>query len=149
MATIPLPPDFSAFLRLLNEHDVAYLLVGGYAVAYHGYVRATADMDIWVEPTTENAHRVTTAFRAFGFDVPGLEPELFLKENKIVRMGHPPVRIEVMNSISGVAFRECYEQRIQADWDDLIVPVIGLACLKRNKRASGRLKDLSDLEYLD
>ena len=149
MATIPLPPDFSAFLRLLNEHEVAYLLVGGYAVAFHGYVRATADMDIWVEPTNENALRVTAAFKDFGFDVPGLEPTLFLEKNKIVRMGHPPVRIEVMSSISGVVFRACYEKRSQADWDDLNVPIIGLDCLKQNKRASGRLKDLSDLEYLD
>jgi hypothetical protein len=133
---------------LLNEHDVAYLLVGGYAVAYHGYVRATADMDIWVEPTIKNAHCVTSAFKEFGFDVPGLKPTLFLEKDKIVRIGHPPIRIEVMSSISGVEFRECYESRIQADWDNLIVHIIGLACLKQNKRASGRLKDLSDLEYL-
>ncbi|MDZ4702061.1 MAG: hypothetical protein SH809_20290 [Rhodothermales bacterium] len=133
---------------MLNEHDVAYLLVGGYAVGYHGYVRATADMDIWVEPTVENARRVTAAFREFGFDVPGLEPKLFLEKNKIVRIGQPPVRIEVMSSISGVVFKECYEKRTQADWDDLIVPIISLACLKQNKRASGRLKDLADLEYL-
>jgi hypothetical protein len=92
---------------------------------------------------------VTAAFKEFGFDVPGLKPSLFLEKNKIVRIGLPPVRIEVMSSISGVAFKECYEKRIQADWDDLIVYIIGLDCLKQNKRASGKLKDLSDLEYLD
>jgi len=107
MATIPLPPDFSAFLKLLNEHEVRYLLIGGYAVGYYGYVRATADMDLWVPRERENAQRLVAVLRAFGFGVPELKAELFLKENQIIRMGVPPMRIELGTSISGVEFEAC------------------------------------------
>ena len=148
MATIPLPADFSEFLKLLTEHDVKYLLVGGYAVGYHGYVRATADMDIWIEATEENASRVTDVFKEFGFGVEALNPAIFLEPDRIIRIGVPPMRIEVMCSVSGVDFRPCYEHREVAAWDDVEVNIIGLRCLKKNKRASGRLKDLSDLDYL-
>ena len=148
MATIPLPADFSAFLKLLNEHEVRYLLIGGYAVGYHGYVRATADMDLWVARERENAERVVAALRAFGFGVPELRAELFLKENQVIRMGVPPMRIEIGTSISGVEFESCYAERVVAQWDDVEVSVISLARLKETKRASGRLKDLVDLEYL-
>jgi hypothetical protein len=149
MATIPLPADFSAFLRLLNEHEVRYLLIGGYAVGYHGYVRATADMDLWVARERANAERVVAALRAFGFGVPELREELFLKENQVIRMGVPPMRIEIGTSISGVEFEACYAERVVAHWDDVEVSVISLGRLKENKRASGRLKDLVDLEYLE
>jgi len=149
MATIPLPLDFSAFLKLLDAHEVRYLLIGGYAVGYYGYVRATADMDLWVPREPENAQRLVAALRDFGFDVPALKPELFLKENQIIRMGEPPMRIEISTSISGVEFETCYAERVVAEWDDVWVNVISLARLKENKRASGRLKDLTDLEYLE
>src|SRR5215475_8749269 len=107
---ITLPPDFKEFLRLLNTHDVEYLLIGGYAVGYHGYPRATNDLDIWIAVHPDNAERVTRALREFGFDVPGLSSKLFLDDKRIVRMGVPPLRIEVMTSISGVAFEECYAE---------------------------------------
>ena len=93
MVTIHLPPDFKDFLKLLNEYKVQYLLIGGYAVGYHGYPRATADMDIWVAIHPENAEKIVSVLREFGFDLPELKPELFLKENQIVRMGVPPVRL--------------------------------------------------------
>jgi hypothetical protein len=149
MATIPLPPDFSEFLRLLNEREVKYLLVGGYAVGYHGYVRATADMDIWIRRDRENAERVVEALQAFGFGVSELKPELFLSSERVVRMGVPPMRIEILTSISGVEFDDCYASRIEEKWEDGTVRIISLAKLKQNKRASGRLKDLSDLEHLE
>jgi hypothetical protein len=149
MATIPLPPDFSEFLRLLNEHEVKYLLVGGYAVGYHGYVRATADLDLWIQRDRRNAERVVKALQDFGFGVSNLDPDLFLTEERIVRMGMPPMRIEILTSISGVEFGECYRSRIVESWDDVIVNIIDLEKLKENKRASGRLKDLSDLEHLE
>ncbi|MGB3633705.1 MAG: hypothetical protein WA982_06665 [Rubrobacteraceae bacterium] len=149
MATTPLPPDFSEFLRLLNENEVRYLLVGGYAVGYHGYVRATADMDVWVARDHENAPRLVDTLQEFGFGVEGLSPELFLEEERVIRMGVPPVRIEILTSISGVDFDECYEERIVEQWDDVQVNVISLPKLKSNKRASGRLKDLVDLDYLE
>lgn len=149
MATIPLPPDFSEFLRLLNTHEVRYLLVGGYAVGYHGYVRATADMDIWVDREQENAERLVEVLREFGFGGSDPSLEMFLKESQVIRMGVPPVRIELLTSVSGVGFEECYAERIVEDWDDASVNVLSLPKLKVNKRASGRLKDLNDLEHLE
>lgn len=145
---IELPPDFREFLKLLNDHNVEYLLVGGFAVGFHGYPRATSDIDIWVGRSPENAKRVVAAIREFGFDTPNLTPELFLEERKIVRMGHPPVRIEVMNSIDGVVFDQCRENLIETDFDGISVPVISLPDLKVNKKASGRPKDMDDLEHL-
>jgi hypothetical protein len=144
----PLPPDFKEFLRLLNENGVEYLLIGGYAVGYYGYVRATADMDVWIAMSTENAGKAATTLRQFGFDVPELSTDLFLKPDSIVRMGVPPLRIEVFNTVSGVSFEECYAKRTAATIDGLDVPIIGLEHLKQNKRASGRGKDLVDLEHL-
>jgi len=133
---------------LLREHDVRYLLIGGYAVGYHGYPRATADMDIWVAVHPENAERIVAVLRAFGFDLPELSAELFLKDNQIIRMGIPPVRLEICTSISGVEFETCYQGRVTAVLDGVEVNLINLEHLKINKKASGRYKDLNDLENL-
>jgi len=148
MATVNLPPDFREFLRLLNEHRVEYLLIGGYAVAYHGYPRATADLDIWIARHPQNAEKVVVALKAFGFAVPELSAELFLKESQIIRMGMPPVRIEIATDISGVQFDACYAARVADELDGVPVNLIDLANLKLNKRAAGRYKDLNDLENL-
>ena len=148
MATINLPPDFKEFLRLLNAHRVEYLLIGGYAVAYHGYPRATADMDIWIAVHPRNAERIVAALREFGFDLPRLSPDLFLKEGQIIRMGVPPVRIEIATGISGVSFGECYAARVVDVLDEVEVNLINLAHLKVNKKTAGRHKDLDDLEHL-
>ena len=145
---IELPPDFKEFLRLLNFHNVEYLLVGGFAVGFHGYPRATSDIDIWVSRSASNATRVVAAIREFGFDTPNLTAELFQQPRKIVRMGHPPVRIEVMNNIDGVDFELCRLNLIATNFDGIPVPVISLADLKANKKASGRPKDLDDLQQL-
>ncbi len=148
MATINLPPDFKEFLRLLNAQQVEYLLIGGYAVAYHGYPRATADMDIWIAAHPRNAERVVAALKEFGFDLPELSPELFLKEGQIIRMGVPPVRIEIATGISGVSFGRCYAARVVDVLDEVEVNLISLADLKANKKAAGRHRDLDDLEHL-
>lgn len=148
MATVNLPPDFKEFLKLLNAHRVEYLLIGGYAVAYHGYPRATADMDIWIATHPPNAQKIITVLKEFGFDLPELTAELFQKEDQIIRMGVPPVRIEIATTISGVTFAECYESRVVDVLDEVEVNVIDLAHLKINKRAAGRHKDLDDLENL-
>ncbi len=148
MTTIRLPTEFSAFLKLLNDHDVRYLLIGGYAVAYHGYPRTTDDIDVWVAIDRENAENLVAALKAFGFDVPALSADLFLQKDRIVRMGYPPLRIEVQTSISGVTFEACYRRKLIAQIEDLPVPIISLPDLKKNKRASGRHKDLDDLEKL-
>jgi hypothetical protein len=149
MATIPLPPDFSVFLKLLNKNDVRYLVIGGYAVGYHGYIRATADLDVWISRDPENADRIVAAVTAFGFGVSDLNAEMFLTAKRVIRMGYPPMRIELMTSVSGVEFEQCFAERIVARWDDVDVNLISLERLKENKQASGRLKDLTDLEYLD
>ena len=146
---IRLTQDFKEFLRLLQSHGVRYLLVGGYAVGFHGYPRPTGDLDIWVAIEPENADRIVAALREFGFDVPEVTRDLFLQRQKVVRMGNVPFRIEIITSISGVSFDECYAQRILGMIDGEEVVLIDLANLKKNKRASGRLKDLADLEQLE
>ena len=148
MVSVNLPPDFREFLRLLNAHEVEYLLVGGYAVAYHGYPRATADIDVWVAMRAWNAERVVAALRDFGFDLPELSQELFLEEGQIIRMGLPPVRIEIMTTLSGVSFDKCFRTRVSDELDGVSVNLISLADLKVNKKAAGRHKDLDDLENL-
>ena len=145
---LTLPPDFKEFLKLLKEHDVRYLLIGGYAVGYHGYARATEDMDIWVAIHPDNAKKLVSTLKAFGLDDSTLTPELFLQKPKIIRMGFPPMRLEITTSISGVDFDECYQTRIVDKFDGIEVNVIDLENLKKNKRASGRTKDFADVEQL-
>jgi predicted nucleotidyltransferase len=145
---IKLPPDFREFLKLLNDHGVEYLLIGGYAVGYYGYPRATNDMDIWIAAYPENAERMVATLKEFGFDTPQLSANLFLQGQNIVRMGTPPIRIEVLTTISGVGFDECYAKRVIETIDDIEVNLISLDKLKLNKKASGRFKDLDDLEHL-
>jgi hypothetical protein len=132
----------------LNENNVKYLLIGGYAVSYYGYVRPTGDMDIWIPFDRENAEKVVQALRQFGFTSKDLTPELFLKPKSIIRMGVPPMRLEVSNYIDGVEFDKCYNELELLKLDDLTIPLISLKYLKINKKASGRLKDLNDLEHL-
>ena len=146
---IQLPTEFKEFLRSFIDHDVEYLLIGGYAVGYHGYPRATADIDVWVACKESNADRIVEALKTFGFDVPELTPALFLEEHRIVRMGRAPLRIEISMSIDGVEFEACYRERIVDTIEGLEISIINLEHLKQNKRASGRLKDLADLDYLD
>ena len=133
---------------MLNSHQVEYLLIGGYAVGYHGYPRATADMDIWIARHPQNAEKVVAALKEFGFAVPKLSVELFLKENQIICMGVPPVKVDIATTISGVTFDECYAERVVDILDDVEVNIISRKHLKANKKASGRLKDLTDLENL-
>lgn len=145
---IELANDYKEFLRLLRAHGVEYLLIGGWAVGYHGYPRATYDLDVWIAISLANATRVMRALAEFGFDVPELSTDLFLQPDKIVRMGVEPNRIELMTSISGVEFDDCYRERLETTMNDVPVSLINLSDLKINKKASGRLKDLADLEQL-
>ncbi len=132
---ILLPPDLKDFLRLLNSNAVEYLLVGGYAVGYYGYPRATGDMDIWIAKSPANAERVTAALRFFGFGASSISPSLFVTPNRVFRMGNPPLRIEVLTDISGVEFADCWENREIATIDGIAVSIINLDNLKRNKEA--------------
>jgi predicted nucleotidyltransferase len=145
---IKLPEDFKEFLKLLNAHGIEYLLIGGYAVGYYGYPRATNDIDIWIAIHPDNAARMVKVLQEFGFDTPELSPNLFLKKKSIVRMGNAPMRIEVVTTISGVTFDKCYAERAVDSIDGVEVSLISLRDLKVNKKASGRFKDLDDLEHL-
>ena len=140
--------NFADFLRLLNSHGVEYLVIGGYAVGYHGFVRATGDLDVFVGISEKNAAALVTVFREFGFDSPAVNKTPFLEEGKVVRIGVPPLRLEVITGISGVTFAECYVSRIEAIIDGLPVPFIDLPSLLKNKAASGRPKDLADIDAL-
>jgi hypothetical protein len=148
MATILLPTDFKDFLKLLNENAVEYLLVGGYAVGHHGYPRATGDMDIWIERSAPNSERVAAALRGFGFSSEDIAAEVFREADRVVRMGNPPLRIEVLTSVSGVEFADCWVIREITILDGVPVNMIDIQSLKTNKQASGRLKDLNGLKHL-
>jgi len=148
MGTIHLPQDFKEFFQSFNQHEVEYLLVGGYAVGYHGYPRATMGIDVWVASNPENARRVVAAFEDFGFGGQVLVEGLFLESDQVVRMGLPPMRIEILTSISGVEFKVAYDQRIEDVLDGVPVKLISLQHLKANKVAAARAKDLADLEEL-
>jgi hypothetical protein len=143
-----LPNDFKEFLKLLNANKVEYLLIGGYAVGYYGYPRATADMDIWIAMNPTNADKVVAVLKKFGFNDPDLSPQVFLKEKQIIRMGVPPLRIEVATTISGVDFSDCFSQRVVAELDGVKTNLISLPHLKANKKASGRHQDIADIEHL-
>jgi len=148
MAEQVLPEDFKEFLKLLNANAVEYLLIGGYAVGYYGYPRNTADMDIWVALNPANARKLVSVFQEFGMEDSSVTPSLFLQPGKIIRMGVPPMRIEVLTEIDGVKFDACYANRMNPIIDGECVNLISLEHLRVNKHASGRLKDLDDLEHL-
>jgi len=143
-----LNPDFKEFIQSLNDNDVRYLVVGGYAVALHGHPRYTKDIDIWIEPDPENAARMVKAIIQFGFESLGLETDDFLENDVIIQLGYPPNRIDLMTSLSGVNFKSCYAERISVKVDGVGVNFIDLASLKKNKSATGRSQDLADLENL-
>lgn len=148
MANTQLPPDFKDFLSLLKENKVRYLLIGGYAVGYHGYPRNTADMDVWIGVDPDTAEKMVKVMTDFGFEEGTVTPDVFLNQQGVIRMGVPPLRLEILMEISGVDFDTCYGRRINATLDGVEVSVISLQDLRENKSASGRLKDLSDLEHL-
>ncbi len=148
MERIGFHQDFKDFLKLLNSYEVEYLLVGGYAVGYHGYPRATGDMNIWIAVSDSNARRTAEALTAFGMPQESLPEKLFLEKDKVIRMGVPPVRIEIITGASGVVFEECYSRREIIDIDGIPVNIISLLDIRENKRAAGRHKDLEDLNHL-
>ncbi|MCA9056237.1 MAG: hypothetical protein KDA75_20550 [Planctomycetaceae bacterium] len=132
----------------MTVHHVEYLLIGGYAVGHYGYVRSTVDMDIWIAVTPVTAERMVKVLKEFGFGGGELVPELFLKVDQILRLGVPPLRLEIHTSISGVDFQEAYTRRMSAQMDGVDVTLISLDDLKTNKSATGRTKDKVDLEHL-
>lgn len=145
---LELPKDFKEFLKSLNANGVRYLLIGGYAVGFHGYPRATNDLDIFVAKDAENAQRLIKSLIDFGFESSELSTEIFTQEKSIVRMGVEPLKIEIANFISGIEFEEAFKGKIVGSINEVEINIISLQHLKLNKKASGRYKDLNDLENL-
>jgi hypothetical protein len=141
--------DFKEFIQSLNDNAVRYLLVGGYAVALHGYPRYTKDLDIWVDSTTENAAQIIKALQQFGFGSLDLKESDFTTPDQVVQLGYPPNRIDLLTSLSGVEFSECYASRVVEEIDGVPVSFIDLENLKKNKKATGRHQDLADVENLE
>ena len=141
--------DFKEFIQSLNGNGVRYLVVGGYAVALHGYPRYTKDIDIWVELNPSNADKIMRTLDQFGFASLGLKAEDFLEPDTIIQLGYPPNRIDLLTTLTGVDFETCYSARIELDIEGLTVNFIDLENLKENKKASGRAQDLADLENLE
>lgn len=140
--------DFTDFVHALNANGVEYLLVGGYAVGVHGYVRATVDIDFFYRRTPENVTRVLAALQEFGVPPVVLDRAHLEAQDTVTAFGEPPVRIDLLSGLSGVTFDEARDGAVQVPLDGELLPVIGLRALRANKVASGRSKDLHDLEQL-
>ncbi|CAK0773461.1 conserved hypothetical protein [Gammaproteobacteria bacterium] len=140
--------DFKEFFQLLNDNNVKYLVVGGYAVAFHGHPRYTKDIDVWIEMSQENAENVIKSLAQFGFGTLGLEKEDFLVPDQIIQLGYPPSRIDLISTLSGIDFSECYMSRVQVEIEGTFLNFIDLENLRKNKQASGRHQDLADLDNL-
>jgi hypothetical protein len=143
-----LDPDFKEFFQLLNENKVRYLIIGGFAVAFHGYPRFTKDIDIWLGLNPENAKNVVKTLNDFGFESLGLVVNDFLEPDTIIQLGYPPNRIDLIMTASGIEFDECYQSRIVEEIDGVNLFFIDLENLKKNKQATGRAQDLADIENL-
>ena len=141
--------DFKEFIGSLNDNGVRYLVVGGYAVALHGYPRYTKDIDIWVEMSPENASNILKALGQFGFGSLDVNEADFTLPDQMLQLGYPPGRIDILTTLPGVEFSECYAARTVVEVDGVSVNFIDLENLKKNKKATGRHQDLADLENLD
>jgi hypothetical protein len=145
---MPLNKDWREFLDLLNSNRVEYLVVGAFAVAFHGFPRYTADLDLLVRSTQENADRVMKALSEFGFGKVGIQAKDLCSPGTVIQLGVMPNRIDLLTEISGVSFEEAWETCCKADLDGIATHFIGLSALLRNKEKTGRAKDLGDAEEL-
>lgn len=144
-----LNPDFREFVQLLNNHDVKYLVVGGYAVAFHGHPRYTKDLDVWVQGNRVNAEKLIKALDDFGFASLNFAVEDFLEPGQVIQLGYPPNRIDILSDLKGVKFDSCYATKVEIEIEGTMVNFIDIENLKANKKASGRHQDLADLENLE
>ena len=140
--------DFSELLALFNDHRVNYVIVGGYALAFHGAPRFTGDLDIFVKPDHENARRIVAALNEFGFASLGLTEGDFEGPDQVIQLGVAPVRVDLITSITGLSWEEVFASRVPSNYGDVPVSYIGREELIVNKRAVGRAKDIADLEAL-
>ncbi len=144
-----LSKDFKEFIELLSKHKVKYLVVGGYAVALHGHPRYTKDLDIWIELTPENAKNILKVLEQFGFGSLDIKQNDFLEADQIIQLGYPPNRIDILTSLKDLTFKDCFNSRVIIEIEGVQVNFIDIDNLKKNKRATGRLQDLADLENLE
>ncbi len=140
--------DFKEFLELLNAHEVEFMIVGGYALAFHGAPRYTGDIDVFVKLDRPNALRIINSLEEFGFSSLELSIDDFQKEDNVVQLGLPPVRIDIITSISGVSWEQAYASRVPGKYGDVPVYYIGKDQYVVNKKATGRAKDIADIEAL-
>jgi hypothetical protein len=140
--------DFKEFIGLLNKHNVRYLIVGGYAFSFHAEPRFTKDIDFFVDGSEENAGRLLKVLSAFGFKELGLKKDDFIKRGDVVQLGVPPVRIDLMTSVTGIGFASAWKNRVTGKFGGISAYFISKADLIRNKAAVGRKQDLSDIEKL-
>jgi hypothetical protein len=147
-ALIPLANDLKALVELLNSRGVEYVVVGGFALAFHGHPRFTGDLDILVRNSKQNAERVHAVVQEFGFASPDLTPADFTESDRIVQLGRPPIRIDILTKASGVGFDEAWETRVQGDINGATVWFISRECLIKNKKATDRPQDRVDLDTL-
>jgi hypothetical protein len=141
-------PDFEELLRLLEKHDVDYMIVGGYAVAFHGYPRFTQDIDIFFSNDVENVNRVKNALQDFGFGPQTLSTEVFMDPKNVITFGVTPVRVDFISEIDGVAYAEAQSNRIRGKYGSVEVNFIGRLDLIKNKQSTKRTKDKGDAEEL-
>lgn len=141
-------PDFRELLVLFNEQNVEYLIVGGYALAFHGTPRYTGDLDILVRPDPANAQRILKTLKLFGFGLLGLAAADFENPERVIQLGEPPVRIDLLTSITEISWEEAFSSRVPGNYGDVPVYFLGREPFIRNKRAIGRTKDLADIETL-
>jgi hypothetical protein len=140
--------DFREFIELLIKNKVEYLIVGGYAVGIHGHPRYTGDLDIWLNPTPNNAELILKSVNEFGFSSYQLSTEDFTKSGNIIQLGYPPLRIDLLTEIDGVTFEKCYKNRKEVVIENLVVYFIGYHDLLKNKKESGRPRDIDDIDNL-
>ena len=140
--------DFKELLKLLNENNVDYLIVGAFALGFYGSPRSTGDIDVWVRVDEKNAKKLVKTLNDFGFGSLGYKESDFLDSNLIIQLGVPPVRIDIIMSISGVLFDDAYPNKISVEKEGIKINYISKADFIKNKKASGRLKDLADVESL-
>jgi predicted nucleotidyltransferase len=146
---VRLNTDWRDFIALLQQHGVEFLIVGGGAVNAHGFVRMTEDLDFWLSRTAENAERVMRAVREFGWDDSAISAHDLMQPGQVFMLGRKPNRIDLLTTISGVEFEQAYPRRVVGMLDGVQVPLIGLDDLLANKRATGRLRDLGDVEEFE